>query len=102
FIYRHLFARAVRRLEVLANSQAAIFVNTPGQLDPKLVFLPYLTGIGTESGAAAFTSHALSGDLSHRLAEAYPTGSLCLVAVKIMTLRTESHRQDIVRKPGRL
>src|SRR5579859_211051 len=43
---RQLLTSAIRRLEVLPDSQRAVGIDAPGQLDPELIFFPDLAQAG--------------------------------------------------------
>ena len=101
--HRQLLARPVRRLEVLADSQRAVGIDAPGQLDPELVLFPHLSQArlpmrlpgGVEGLALPF-----QGDPQHGLAEADPARRVGFLAHEVVALRREAHGQHVVREPG--
>ena len=94
------FTLAVRRQKMLTDTQAAIRVDTPRQLNPEFILFPHLTGVYLIGKGKVFALPA--GILTqHRLAEGHPHTTVGFVAVDIMTLGGQPHRQHVIGKESR-
>src|SRR5829696_8897779 len=94
-----LGAGPVGRLEVLANAEFPRGVDSPGEFDPELILLPYLSRVGLVRVLELFAL-ALSPYPRDRLPEGYPLGRMGLLALQVVALGPDAHRQDVVCKPG--
>ena len=93
-------AGTIGRLEPLPDSQRAVRVDRPGEIDPELVFLPDLAGVGLIGELDRLAAFLLE-DAQDRLPEADPLGGVRLLAHQVVTLGAHAHRQDVVGVPGR-
>ena len=81
----------LRRLVPLPHPEGAVRVDPPGEVDPELVLLPHLAGVGLV-GALVPLSGPLTGHPQHGLAEAEPAGCMGLVGVGVVALGAYPHR----------
>src|SRR5699024_1368871 len=84
-IDRDLFARSVRRFEILAYPQLAAGIDAPGQVEPELVFFPHLTGVHI-TGVLIFHIEFVHGHPPYRLAEADPLTRMGFIGMNVMPL----------------
>ena len=103
--HRELLARPVRRLEVFPDTQGAVGIDAPGQLDPELVLFPHFPQPGFHMGLPGGVeglAPPFHGDPQHRLAKTDPARRVGLLAHEIVPLRRQAHGQHVVREPGGL
>ena len=100
-----LLPGAIGRFEVLANSQRAVGIDAPRELDPHLVLFPHLpqprrlVSLPREVEGPAL---ALEGHAQHGLAEADPARGMRLLAHEVVALGGMPHGQHVVGEPRRL
>src|ERR1041384_2088740 len=86
---RHLRARFIRRFKKLANSQCAVRIDAPGELDPEFVFFPDLADsrcfVGF-IGGVEFLSLFFQRDTQDWLPEADPARGLRFLTHQIVAL----------------
>src|SRR3546814_15848582 len=92
-------------LEPPPDAQGAVGVDAPRQIDPELVLLPHLAGVVVVA-AHVGTERSPVLDLGvapeRGLAEPDPSAGVRLVAVDVVALDRDAHRQDVVGEPCRL
>ena len=100
-VHGDLLAGPLAGLEELAEAPRAVGVDPPSELDPELVLLPHLAGVGGTRVRHALPQ-ALADRPQHRLTEADPPAVVLLVRGQVVTFRRMSHGQHVVGEEGGL
>ena len=98
FIHRDDLARAIRRLEPLTNTERAIGVHLRGELNPKFVFFPHFARVGL-IGEIHLHSCAFHRNAAHGLTESDPLPRVRFLTHQVVTFRSVTRRQNIIREP---
>ena len=84
------------------DAHRAVRIDAPRELDPELVLLPDLPRIHAPRIARRRFSEPLARRAQHGLAETEPLRVVSFVGMDVVSLRGDSHGQDVVGKVGRL
>ena len=100
---RELLAGAVRRLEVLADAEAAVGIDAPRELDPELVLLPHLAEPGRLVRLPGAIERLARAARSATRSTGWRKPIHCAACVswdmQVVALGAVAHRQHVVGEP---